>query len=353
MPFPSEDSAYSDSSVPPDEDVSGRQARFVIPETFPGWPQDRFPRHLNPIQSRSVARAVKHHERPLHATQKNRQFEEQLHAYEEQQREAAQSVEFVKSGQHEPSQSGYYQASPAVLVEAPETAVNNEAEPAKTEKEPESEYLKTTIEQERQVLKKKRPALKERHPLLKHFPAFFSYLDQDDGLDGEPVETEVAVKNQLPAAPMPVLPLPLPQQETALLIPPIHEARPPVTATAPPLPLPGPFVVEPPVVEEELPEYSDPVPAHHYTPQLSPRRPLLVPSLRYGLRIAMPLKPSKVPTSHLNFIPEPDYKTFDPLPRRLGSKVVDRFYSSNIVQGKVNETFDRKEKRNCLLNTYH
>jgi hypothetical protein len=289
----------------------------------------------------------------------------------EREREPELPVAIVTHGQQEAPETVYYKHVPTrpegENTEPDESTAANQEEqeehPSPPEQalpeKPRPNYLKSTIEYEKQVLKEKRPVLKDKHPLLKHFPKFFSYLDQEDGLDQIADETEDEQGKKPPVKQRPVVPLPEPQlihrpephheeeesQGEAILIHPGQAARPAVPAIMPP-PLPPPvpaLALPPPAPHPHLafdPELyaEERIPKHHYTPQLSSRRPLLLPSLRLGLRLAMPLRPRpypthyKIPTSMLNQIPEPDYKGFDPLPRKLGSKVADRFYSANIVQ---------------------
>lgn len=299
----------------------------LLPERIPGYNHGDHHENEKQIQSRSVDRIRKN---ALHALQKYRSVENQEYVVEPHEREPAESLSPVTPEQYEPVDPVYYQHLPALSEQAPAVIENHEKELEQTEAvKPADNYPKSSIEHERQVLKSKRPSLKQRHPLLKHFPKLFSYLDQDDVLDRDPDESEVAKHQPGKVSALSMMPKPASEQT---LIPSEQGVRAPVLADLPPVILPIPPTKVLPTTGGEVEYLVDGVAGHHYTPQLSTRRPLLVPSLRLGLRLAMPLRRGKLPTSLLNTIPEPDYKSFNPLPRKLGSKVADRFYSSNIVQ---------------------
>lgn len=358
LPF-DPDSAYTDTSIPPPEEEYDRQVRFLAPpHPAYGWQGQE-------IESRSVDRPRS--QALVHEADQTQQLIFRVPKQEAEREEEGNQ----DHGLHHPAQvprivpmPGHgllEQSVPYQMQQAPVQEEDEEEEhlpPVSVKGK--KEYIQSNVEKERQALKKKRPELKAKHPLLKHFPKFFSYLDKDEALDQDPEEPEVPKKTvlllpQVPPPPPPHLAHAGVQEETGagheeeeeeqtavLIHPGSYDIRRPVRPQFPPqlpplAPIPHP-PPHPPMrhhpeqhIHDEEPLF-DGIPDHHYTPQLSGPRPLLVPSLRLGLRLAMPLRPGKVPTTYLNAVPEPDYKSFDPLPRKMGSKVADRFYSSNIVQ---------------------
>ena len=202
------------------------------------------------------------------------------------------------------------------------------------------------------------------HPLVQSFPDYFSYL-------------------LIPDANPPLVPPPAPVEQQPHY--PLYPPTDPVPQYhVPPLPPPPAYYHYPPQhyhhnhpqsIQNPHPHYRPRRPSHHQQrrpPRYQPRPPpqpaasqpettsilpsfSLIPSLRLGLRLAMRhhLQQSALvasPTSRSIDSQHPpygnqfynnerqhqsapyDYKSFNPLPRKLGSKVADRFYASHIVQ---------------------